>query len=83
MKVIIEIETEAEGMDAVTSALNGHKFRAILFEMVCNKRKQIVRWEFEDNDKFLQAEGAQRVFDVLAEEIAARGVAGLIDNDMA
>ena len=80
-KVVIHIDTDKDGQDAVTSALNGHKFRGALWEILTNKRKQIVEWQFEDNGMSAQAEGAEAVFNAIWEELETWGVDGLIKND--
>lgn len=81
MKIQINIDTEKDGQDAVTSALNGYKFRGVLFDILHNKRKEIVEWRFEDQGKPAQAEGAQAVFDAIWEELESWGIDGLIKNE--
>ena len=80
-KVVIHIDTEKDGQDAVTSALNGFKFRGVLWELLINKRKEIIEWKFEDAGLAAQAEGADAVFEAIWEELESWGIDGLIKNE--
>ena len=77
MKVVLEFDIQGDSEDTnehVQDALNGYKYKAILWELLHNKRKEIIEWKFEDNGMAAQAEEAEAVFDAIREELETMGL---------